>query len=296
MQPIDWCNIYIINKIKEKYSTLVLLINDEWCIAFVESLCYYRRQEVRICVTKKEKIEYELLNMLADTIVPVGSVTLSLLLKEQGLDVSGATVGRVLSEFDYKGYTAKYGYKGRMLTSPGQERYAELKNKQQLAEYSQKFYESVDAESRDNLIDVLIARRGIERETVRLAAIHATREDIGTLVHMYSVQKEDDAKGKRSHDSDVRIHQMIAQASKSQVLAAAYDFIWQNGKFSPVMEYIRTTVGSAMVVEHGRILEALIDKDPDEAEERMVAHIDNLISDVNKYWHLASLVGRQAQG
>jgi DNA-binding FadR family transcriptional regulator len=79
-------------------------------------------------------------------------------------------------------------------------------------------------------------------------------------------------------------HQAVAHASKNDVLSAAYDFIWQNGKFSPVMEYIRISVGGKMAVDHSRILEAIIAKDAVLAEQLMVMHIDGLIDDANKYW------------
>lgn len=236
-------------------------------------------------LTDKERMEYELLRLLTDTQDPMGSVTLSLLLKGQELDVSGATVGRMLSEFDHKGFTTKHGYKGRVLTDAGLHRLDKLKSKQLLDEFSSRFYESVDAESKDNLIDILMARRGIERESARLAATCATEEDIVSLKRVYALQAEDAAKGMMCPDNDVLFHQAVAKASGNKVLLAAYDFIWQNGKLSPVMEYIRTSVGGSLAVDHAKILEALFNHDPDEAEKRMVEHIDSLINDVRNYWH-----------
>jgi len=240
-------------------------------------------------LTEKEKMEHELLNILTDSQDPMGSVTLSLLLKERDLDVSGATVGRMLSEFDHKGHTIKHGYKGRVLTQRGFRRLDELKTKQRISEFSSRFYESIDAESRENLISVLTARRGIERESARLAATRATEEDMADLKKVYKIQRKDAVNGIISSDNDVLFHQAIARASKNKVLAAAYDFIWQNGKLSPVMEYIRTSVGGTISVDHGKILEALIVRDPDLAEKRMMEHIDSLIIDVNNYWSQAEI-------
>lgn len=235
-------------------------------------------------LTSKEMVEYELLNLLTEGNTPMGAVTLSLRLKEKNLKVSGATVGRILSEFDYLGLTSKHGFQGRMLTNTGIKRLGEYKSKQHLEEVSSRLYKSVDAESKDNLIDVLIARRGIERETVRLAAIRATEADFCNLRKVYAKQFKDSASGKVSASSDVLFHQALAKASKNKVLAAAYDFIWQNGRFSPVMEYIRLSVGGVIAVDHGKILEALLNRDPEEADKRMAAHIDSLLSNVQKYW------------
>jgi GntR family L-lactate dehydrogenase operon transcriptional regulator len=232
-------------------------------------------------------VEYELLNLLNGVENPMGAVTLSLLLKEKGLNVSSATVGRMLNRLDHEGISSRHGFQGRMLTNTGIKRLAELKSKRHLAEVSTRFYESVDAESKDNLIDVLVARRGIEREIAWLAAIRATEADFRNLRKVYGKQIRDASDGKVSADSDVLFHQALAKASKNKVLAAAYDFIWQNGRFSPVMEYIRSAVGRLMAVEHGKILDALVNRDPDEAQKCMVSHIDNLLTDVQKYWDLA---------
>ena len=235
-------------------------------------------------LTDREKVEYTLLNLLTESEIPMGSVTLSLLLKERNLDVSGATVGRMLSEFDYKGLTSKRGFKGRILTETGQKLLSELEDRQQIAEYSTKLYESIDAKSKDNLLNVLIARRGIERETARLAATRATAEDMAEL-HGICRSQHESLESSVSAEKDVQFHQCVARASKNMVLATAYDFIWQNKKLSPVMEFIRLNVGGRVVVDHDRIVQALVARDPDDAEVSMMQHIDSLIDDVNKYWH-----------
>jgi len=235
-------------------------------------------------LTDKEMLEYELLNQLNDVKKPKGAVTLSLLLKDKGLVVSSATVGRMLSGFDYQGLTARYGYQGRVLTDDGEKWLSGLKSRRRLEEVSFRLYSSIDAESKENLINVLIARRGIERESARLAALNATPENIENLSRVYNLQAKGALEGLTSADKDVIFHQLIAKASKNKVLAAAYDFIWQNGRFSPVMEYIRSSVGGVISLEHKKILNALIIRNPDEAEKSMVEHIDSLISDVNEYW------------
>ena len=234
-------------------------------------------------LTYLERTEYELLNLLIGVEKPVGSVALNLLLKEKKMNLSSATIGRILARFDYQGLTVKNGFRGRLLTDEGQKRFEDLKSKQRLAELTSKFYESIDAESKDNLIDVLIARRGIEQEAARLAVLNATKEDLQNLEKLYKLQSEDITNGLVSADIDVLFHQGIGKASKNKVLAAAYDFIWQNGRFSPVMEYIRRAVGGVIAADHGKILNALLARDADKAAKCMINHINSLINDVKKY-------------
>lgn len=244
-------------------------------------------------LTPKERLELDLLGVMASQDVPIGSGTLTLLLKERQCETSAATIGRMLSEMDHTGITLKLGYKGRLLTKQGEKRLTELRNRDDLAKYSSRFYETVDAESKSNLLNILTARRGIEREAARLAAINATEEDIEHIRDIFRRQNEYVERGEISADQDVVFHQAVARASKNDVLAAAYDFIWQNGKFSPVMEYIRISVGGKMAVDHNRILEAIILRDAVSAEQLMVKHIDGLIDDANKYWSLAQRKRKQ---
>lgn len=235
----------------------------------------------------------DVLSVLAGHDEPVGSGALTLSLREKQWGTSAATIGRMLGELDHSGVTQKLGYKGRLLTKPGEKRLLELRNKDELAKFSTRFYETVETESKTTLLNILTARRGIEREAARLAAINATGEDIAHIRGILQLQKEYVERGEMSAEQDVVFHQAVARASKNDVLAAAYDFIWQNGKFSPVMEYIRLSVGTKMAVDHSHIIEAIIAKDPAEAEYLMVLHIDGLINDANKYWSLAQKKKKQ---
>lgn len=234
-------------------------------------------------LTEKERQEYELLRILKEIDQPIGSTALSLALKGREIEVSAATVGRMLSDFDHKGLTLRQGYRGRMLTEDGETRLSDLQRRQDLQEFSSAFYDSVDAKGKDDLVDVLTARRGIEREIARLAALNATEEDIESIREAFHQQAENAASGRVSSETDVLFHRAIAAASKNKVLAAAYDFIWQNGRFSPIMEYVRTSVGGTIAIDHGKIAASIAARDPEEAEKNMMAHIDSLINDVIAY-------------
>lgn len=238
-------------------------------------------------LTQKEDNELHLLSILAAEEEPVGSVKLSLLLEEQACSLSSATIGRILSEFDHRGYTVKHGYRGRTLTEAGFRRKNDLEHLRSLSIFSDKMNASVDIASKENLLNILTARRGIEREMARLAAINATEGDIAMIRETFELQTKDSESGRLSAEYDVAFHRAIASASKNPILAAAYDFIWQNGKYSPVMEYIRNSVGGVLVVDHKSILTSIENRDSKEAERRMVHHIESMLDDVNRYWSQA---------
>ncbi len=242
---------------------------------------------------QREELEYQALSIIYRSGEPVGSGVLSDKLRRAGFCISEATAGRILRELDAAGLTVRSGFRGRCLTEQGQERLLELEQKRIRFTYEQEFIKAVRARSKQDLIDLLIARRAIERETARLCAIHATEKDINRLKEVMLRQKDHAKDGVVAAD-DVEFHRIIAEASGNKVLLAAVDLIRQDGQITPVLEHIRREVKSTVAADHETILSAIEERDPKKAETSMVTHIENIIADVEKYWRVAEEEGRDA--
>ncbi|MFZ5647541.1 MAG: FCD domain-containing protein [Bacillota bacterium] len=232
----------------------------------------------------REKYEYEILSIMEEREEPLGCGQLSQLLKDRGFEVSEATVGRILNEMDRKGLTAKRGFKGRTISGGGRIKLEQYRSLKRRLAYGNRFIETLKSTRKEDLIDILVARRAIERELARLAALHATDGEIVLMESVLTEQEQFTAKKQITAEQDVRFHRLVALAGKNRVLAAALDLISHDGQLSPILEYIRTRVGGKLVVGHGKILKAIRDRDPDAAERAMVEHIESLIDDVSKYW------------
>lgn len=219
-----------------------------------------------------------ILSALAEARDPVGSGAASEALRAAGLEVSEATAGRMLRTLDLRGYTSRDGFRGRFLTPLGLGRLEEIRRERQRTSTSKELMNLLRASHRDDLIDILVARRAIERETARLAALNARQEDLRELSEVVGLTPGSDG------GEDVRFHKLIARASGNRVLEAAVDLIRQDAQLSPVLVYIRQQVQSTLVAEHRRILRAIQSRDPVAAEAAMVDHLENLIGDVRKYW------------
>jgi GntR family L-lactate dehydrogenase operon transcriptional regulator len=184
----------------------------------------------------------------------------------------------MLRTLDLRGYTSREGFRGRFLTPLGLGRLDELRRERQRTSTSKELMNLLRASQRDDLIDILVARRAIERETARLAALNARQEDLRELAEVVGLAPGSDG------GEDVRFHKLIARASGNRVLEAAVDLIRQDAQLSPVLVHIRQQVQSTLVSEHRRILRAIQSRDPVAAETAMVDHLENLIRDVRKYW------------
>lgn len=233
----------------------------------------------------KERQEYLTFLIISQSESPVGSGYLSRELKNYGWDVSEATAGRILAQFDNLGYTSRVGFQGRTLTALGYSKFKELEEKKTRSDQGFTFFKVLETRTPEELIDVLIARRAIEREIARLAAEKATEEEIKELWHIQRLQKERVAHWKGgAAEQDVAFHRVLAKAARNKVLEGAMDLIRQDGQLAPVLEYIRKEVHSVVSLDHGKIATAVESHDPDQAEKAMVEHIENLIRDVKKYW------------
>lgn len=234
---------------------------------------------------EKERQEHLILLIINRSESPVGSGHLSRELKNYGWDISEATAGRLLAQFDNLGYTHRLGFQGRTLTTLGIAKFKELEEKKARSEQGLEFFKVLETRTPAELIDVLVARRAIERESARLAALNATEEEIKELWHIQRLQQERVAHWKGgAGEQDVAFHRIIAKASRNKVLEGAMELIRQDGQLAPVLEYIRKEVHSVVSLDHAKIVSAIEKHDPDLAEKAMVEHVENLIRDVKKYW------------
>ncbi len=234
----------------------------------------------------RERQEYLILLIVSQSESPVGSGYLSRELKNYGWDLSEATAGRLLAQYDAQGYTTKVGYQGRVLSAQGSAKLKELEEKKQRTDQGLEFFRVLETKTPEELIDVLVARRAIEREIARLAAEKATEEEIKELRYIQRLQqKRVEHQRGGAAEQDVAFHRVLARAARNKVLEGAMELIRQDGQLAPVLEYIRKEVHSVVSVDHANIVEAVADHNSDAAEKAMTDHIENLIRDVKKYWN-----------
>ncbi len=235
-------------------------------------------------LSEKQEQEYHVLDIIEGSTNPVGSGTIREQLRNRGIDLSEATVGRMLRELDNSGYTAKVGFQGRVLTPNGKNRLAELRQEREWGHFGIELINSLRLKDKQDLIEVLVARRAIEGEIARLAAIHATPEEIRHMRQVLEFSQRQIQAGHSGAQQDVEFHQALARAARNKVLSAAMDLIRRDSQLTPVLEYIRCQVKGDLVADHMRILQAVAEHQPELAVRAMVDHIEGLISDVEKYW------------
>jgi len=234
-------------------------------------------------LSRRERKKFHVLEIIQNSPMPVGASHVSSELAKLGINISEATAGRFLVELDKEGLTQKNGFKGRVLTELGKNQLKQMQMQHDRMEYGEQFFEILDGKTEKELVDVLIARRAIERELARLAAINLTPEIEREMKDIINNQKFL-AANYSTAQQDALFHGLIAKAAGNKILETMLNIIRQDVELAPALEYIRKQVNSSIVVDHIKIMEAIIKKDPDAAEKAMINHIENLIRDVNLFW------------
>lgn len=229
------------------------------------------------------ELEHELLSTIASVGEPVGASTLVYTVGKK-YDLSQATIGRKLMELDMKGYVQLEGRKGRVLTEKGAQWLTQLQKKIHQENLNSRLLEVLNESGQKAMIDVLVARRALEREIAGLAAERATPEHIGLLQNSVDEQLAILAENQIPYEGDREFHHLIALIARNDVLMHAVQLVWDRSRELPATAFIRNSVGSQLVVDHQRIVDAIAEGSPKKAEQAMTDHINKMIEDVRLYY------------
>jgi GntR family L-lactate dehydrogenase operon transcriptional regulator len=236
----------------------------------------------------KMRMLFLILKSIDNSEVPVGSGYVRNILQMQGINISEATVGRILRQLDIKGYTKKIGFKGRKLTPAGKKKLRELERENTINHYGKELLNVIKVTGKQELLDLLIARKAIESQLAKLAAMYITDEEISEMQNIVKRQQMHVKEGISIADDDVEFHKIISKAARNRVLDAAMDLIRQHGQLSPMLEFIRKEVKSTVLLDHKKIFEAIASRNPELAEKAMIDHIEKLERDVKRYWEIVN--------
>lgn len=88
-------------------------------------------------VTPREDHKFYILDIIEKSEAPLGANQIKKELANVGINISEATVGRILFGLDQEGLTIKEGFKGRVLTEAGQNALREMRVQRERKEYGE---------------------------------------------------------------------------------------------------------------------------------------------------------------
>ena len=230
-----------------------------------------------------EDAAYIALRELGKSQTPIGCWKVRAALQAAGIVASEATAGRLLRSLDLHGLTHALGSKGRVLTEKGHRHLAALEHAHRQHSYHHDLLQAVRAETVEDVRDLLTARRAVEAETARLAALRATPKEIRQIEQAVRRHIQEMRRQGNRLDHNRAIHRLIAKASRSRILQAVVNVILQEEYLQEIQTHIQRAADGVVPEDHLLVLRAIKGRQPDKAAEAMRAHIDRLIRVVQSY-------------
>jgi DNA-binding FadR family transcriptional regulator len=227
--------------------------------------------------------ETALLVVLESATHPVGSRQATQGLRELGLEVSESTVSRLLRKLDAQQLTTPVDGKGRVLTDAGRRR---LATRTDVPTERSNFVALPDIRNVRELLDLLYARRAVEREVAREAALRARPEDIDSLTALLKDHRAHLNHGQPVRGPALEFHRHVGRASHNPILVQIMSHVLdpQLDALEAVLDVIVGAHHSEhlSVDEHAAVLEGIRSGQPDEAERAMDAHVTRFIREVEE--------------
>ena len=224
-----------------------------------------------------------MLEVLESATHPIGSRQATQALREQGLRLSESTVSRLLRKLDAQQLTASVDGKGRVLTDAGR-RWLQTATDGSSAGAAASSLP--DIRNVRDLLDLLYARRTVEREAAREAAMRADARDIDNLEALLKEHSACLAQERTGRGPALEFHRQIGRASHNNVLAhiTAHVLDRRLDVLEAALDVIVGTHHSEhlSIDEHAEILEAIRAGQPDAAERAMERHVTRLIREVEE--------------
>jgi DNA-binding FadR family transcriptional regulator len=230
------------------------------------------------------QLKTALLDLLGSEVGPVGARQACALLAVRGVTVSEATVGRWLRDFDSEGWTVSRERKGRELTEVGRRKIAMAERASQSVRTIQS---AIEVSNAKELLDLLEARRTVERSASREAARRATPEHVREMHRLIVEHEKCLAAGEVPRETALLFHRFIADLSTNQMLKAMASIVLAAG-VDHIEAVLDLVIGShhseqESVIDHVAIAQAIAAGDGDTADGLMNAHLGRLIGEVERY-------------
>ncbi len=139
---------------------------------------------------------------------------------------------------------------------------------------------------KENLLNILELRKGLETEGAFLAALRADAADLSRLHECLEDMGKEIKNGGSAAQEDFKFHCALMKATHNPVYSNVFDTIsnvFYEGLLSS-HEYFRVNQGPRLVVldEHRLIYEAVKNKQPEKAREAMRKHLENVEEKLRK--------------
>jgi len=135
--------------------------------------------------------------------------------------------------------------------------------------------------TKEELVDVLLVEGMCESLAASMAAKRVTQSQLAAIEKWHNdFAKDPSSEYRRFRNYDLKFHSMIVTCSRSQVLI---DILTRQLYQISLSRYYTSTAPNRMphsIVEHGKIIECLRNRDPEGAEKAVRSHLESAVRDL----------------
>lgn len=240
------------------------------------------------------ELEYRILSVLALSTREVGSGTLYLRLRDQGIQVSQATIGRVLHSLDHRGITVRVSNQGRKLTPGGKRHLEDLRRWEDMRFWIEKVLAETRPGTQSDYTEALDALSYLEGNLARLAAERATRNEIAEMRSVLELHEKKLNTMSLGRAEGLSFHALLAKAARNKFLETAVNMIWSsNDDLRELWAHSYPITGRFSFPDHMHIFHAIARHDPSRAERAMRVHYDVFIQSVRRHFGTGKIPSRK---
>lgn len=241
------------------------------------------------------ELEYRILSVLALSKREVGSGTLYLRLRDQSVQVSQATIGRVLHSLDHRGITIRVSNQGRQLTAAGKRHLDDLRRWQDMRFWIEKVLAETRPGTQSDYTEALDALSYLEGHLARLAAERATRAEIAEMRRVLELHEKKLNTISLGRAEGLSFHDLLAKAARNKFLETAVSMIWSsNDDLRELWAHSYPITGQYSLPAHLQVFHAIARHDASRAERAMRAHYEIFIQSVRRHFGTGKIPSRKA--
>jgi len=225
----------------------------------------------------KKYDEKDVLRTVANIKIPVGALQIS-----EQLGIPPASAGRMLAALEEKGYLEKISNKGRVVTEKGK-RFLEIeKEKTEKMGIAEKLISSSAYFNKDELLQILQTRYLLETYTAAKCAELAGEQDIENLKIIQMEYYYAILHGESGSEQDLKFHLMIAQIAGNKFIYDVLKLLLTSNNAYSSFSKVTFEIRKYYQNDHDALLDAIIHKDSERAEEEIRKHLCRVIQNVTE--------------
>lgn len=136
--------------------------------------------------------------------------------------------------------------------------------------------------------EILDTRAILESEACAIAALHISDEQIQQLKNTIIEMEEEEKRPDSSEKADWKFHNIIASATQNSAISSVVDWLWQLRSQSDLSSAFATRLREdgvhPRIQDHTDIVNALENRDPEQARAAMKRHISNATEAASAYF------------